>query len=289
MAMPTFAKAKLQPSASKGSTLGIDVGASKVRSVVLEKNKTILDEEAKLTAPSQEELRRILQEISQRIKDGGFAITGVGVGLPGTVEGSGVSSALNLPALAGWNIKKELKELFQVPIFLINDAKAFVLAEAKLGAVQGKKNVVGLTLGSGLGVGLILNGAPYLGHGSAGEVGHEIVDLPNRKEAEDFASAKFFKKFGKSPDELRRLAETGDQAAKQAFEEFGKNLGTIIANLVNLLDPEEIVLGGGITGAYNFFIEETRRSAADLIVNPNCKNIEIRPTALGPAAGAIGA
>jgi glucokinase len=115
------------------------------------------------------------------------------------------------------------------------------------------------------------------------------VDIPNRKEAEDFASAKFFKKFGKSPDELRKLAETGDQTAKQAFEEFGKNLGTIIANLVNLIDPEEIVLGGGITGAYNFFIEETKKTAAELIVNPNSKNIEIKKAALGNSAGAIGA
>jgi glucokinase len=140
-----------------------------------------------------------------------------------------------------------------------------------------------------LGGGLILNGALYLGRGSAGEVGHEIVDLPNRREAEDFASAKFFQKFGKSPDELRQLAAAGDKNAQQAFSEFGENLGVIIANLVNLLDPEVVVLGGGIVGAADLFLAQTKTSARDLIVNPSRKNIEIIPAAFGPSAGAIGA
>ena len=268
-------------------TLGIDVGASKVRYVIWEKNQVLLDKEIKLLAPSREELNRIFQEISKITR--GSRVSAAGVGLPGTVEKESVTSALNFPTLAGWNIKAELEKLLGVPVKIVNDAKAFVIAETQAGAAKGKQNVIGITLGSGLGIGIVLNGNLYLGQGTAGEEGHEIIDLPNRKEAEDFASAKFFKKFGKSPDQLRQLAEIGDQDAKQAFEEFGKNLGVIIANLVNLLDPEEIVLGGGIAGAYGFFIEETKRSAADLIVNPSRKDIAIRPAALGPSAGAIGA
>jgi glucokinase len=268
-------------------TLGIDVGASKVRYVIWEKNQVFLNEEVKLLAPSREELNRIFQEISKITKE--RRVSAVGVGLPGTVENESVTSALNFPTLAGWNIKAELEKLLGVPVKIVNDAKAFVIAETQAGAAKGKQNVIGITLGSGLGIGIVLNGNLYLGQGTAGEEGHEIIDLPNRKEAEDFASAKFFKKFGKSPNQLRQLAEVGDRDAKQAFEEFGKNLGVIIANLVNLLDPEEIVLGGGITGAYDFFIEETKKTAADLIVNPSRKNIEILPAALGPSAGAIGA
>jgi len=268
-------------------TLGIDVGASKVHYVIWEENQTLLDEEIKLPSPGREELNRVFQEISQKIKETKVSI--VGVGLPGTVEEGVITSAPNFSTLLGWNFKPELEKLFNAPVRLFNDAKAFVFAETKVGAAKGKKNVIGLTLGSGLGGGIVFNGALYLGKGTAGEVGHEIVDLPNRREAEDFVSAKFFQKFGKSPDEFRQLAEGGDQAAKQAFNEFGKNLGTIIANLVNLLDPEAIVLGGGIVAAADFFIEETKKTAAELIVNPNRKNIEIKKAALGNSAGAIGA
>ena len=268
-------------------TLGIDVGASKVRYVIWEGNQALLDEEVKLPAPGREELGRVFQEISQKIKE--TKVSTVGVGLPGTVEEEMVTYAPNFPTLLEWDFKPELEKLLNAPVRLFNDAKAFVFAEVQAGAAKGKQNVVGLTLGSGLGGGIVLNGALYLGKGTAGEVGHEIVDLPNRREAEDFASAKFFQKFGKNPDELHQLAEDGDQTAKQAFNEFGKNLGTIIANLVNLLDPEVIVLGGGIAGAYDFFIEETKKAAAGLIVNPNRKNIEIKKAALGNSAGAIGA
>ncbi|KRT67550.1 MAG: ROK family protein, glucokinase [candidate division WWE3 bacterium CSP1-7] len=268
-------------------TLGIDVGASKVRYVIWEGNQALLDEEVKLPAPGREELGRVFQEISQKIKE--TKVSTVGVGLPGTVEEEMVTYAPNFPTLLEWDFKPELEKLLNAPVRLFNDAKAFVFAEVQAGAAKGKQNVVGLTLGSGLGGGIVFNGALYLGKGTAGEVGHEIVDLPNRREAEDFASAKFFQKFGKSPDELRQLAEDGDQTAKQAFNEFGKNLGTIIANLVNLLDPEVIVLGGGIAGAYDFFIEETKKAAAGLIVNPSRKNIEIKKAALGNSAGAIGA
>ncbi|MDP1710510.1 MAG: ROK family protein [candidate division WWE3 bacterium] len=271
------------------TTLGIDVGASKVRYVVWEKDRASLDEEVKLPSPDREELRRIFQEIAQKIKEGQIFISATGVGLPGTVEGENVNYAPNFPDLLGWDIKAELEKLLGVPVTLTNDAKAFVIAETQAGAAKGRRNVIGLTLGSGLGGGLILNGDLYRGRGTAGEVGHEILDLPNRKEAEDFVSAKFFQKFGGDPHTLREQAGKGDAQAKQTFAEFGQNLGVVVANLVNLLDPEVIVLGGGISGAYDLFISETRATAQELIVNPNRKNIEILKASLGPSAGAIGA
>ena len=116
-----------------------------------------------------------------------------------------------------------------------------------------------------------------------------IVDLSNEKEAEGFVSAKFFEKFGKDPDQLRQEAEAGSAAARRAFEEFGRNLGVVIANLVNLLDPEAIILGGGIASASALFLDEARAKAGRLIVNPDSKRIPLLKAALGPAAGAVGA
>uniref|UniRef100_A0A832E1K9 ROK family protein n=1 Tax=candidate division WWE3 bacterium TaxID=2053526 RepID=A0A832E1K9_UNCKA len=285
--MPTFAKVKLQPSASEDGTLGIDIGASKVRYVIWEKGQALLDKEVKLLEPRREELQRIFQEIAQKIKE--TRISAVGVGIPGTVEEGVISYAPNFPALLGWDFKPELEKLLGAPVRLFNDAKAAVVAEVQAGAAKGKRNVIGLTLGSGLGGGLFLNGALYLGKGTAGEVGHEIVDLPNRKEAEDFASAKFFQKFGADANALREQAEKGDKSARQTFAEFGQNLGIVIANLVNLLDPEIIILGGGISGAYDLFIEAARNASRKFIVNPQRQKIEIKKAALGASAGAIGA
>lgn len=211
------------------------------------------------------------------------------MGLPGTLRNGILTYAPNFPALVGWEIGTELDKIFGAPPTIVNDAKAFIFAETQRGAAKEVKNAVGLTLGSGLGGGIYLNGTLYLGRGSAGEVGHAILDLPNRKEAEEFVSAKFFQKFQADPHPLRQQAEAGDAFAKSAFEEFGKNLGVVVANLVNLLDPEAVVLGGGIAGAFELFIEETQATAAELIVNPESKRIPILKTALGPAAGAIGA
>lgn len=270
-------------------TLGIDVGASKIYYVVLDGEARILEEELKITEKDKNSFLTLCQKINAQIKEKKIVLERVGVGVPGTIKDGELSYAPNFPDLMGWNIGTELYKIFNVPVSVFNDAKAFIFAEVQRGAAKEYKNAIGLTLGSGLGGGLYLNGALYLGRGSAGEVGHEILDLPNHKEAEDFVSAKFFQKFQSDPNTLRQQAEAGDNFSQSAFREFGNNLGVEIANLVNLLDPEAIVLGGGIAGAYDLFIEAARETAAKLIVNPASKEVVIINSALGPAAGAIGA
>lgn len=267
--------------------LGIDVGASKIHYVIWEEGSPVFGEEIKLSSPSREELIRIIRDIAQKIK--GKEISAAGVGLPGTLESGALRSAPNFPELLNGDLKSELEKILGLPVTLVNDAKAFVLAETNLGAAKGLRNVVGMTLGSGLGGGLYLNGTLYLGKGNAGEVSHEILDLPNLKETEDFVSAKFFQKFGSDPNTLRQQAEAGDSFAQSAFQEFGKNLGVVIANLVNLLDPEAIILGGGIAEAYDLFIKEAKETAARFITNPSSQSVQILRSALGPSAGAIGA
>src|SRR3990167_1076283 len=113
-------------------TLGIDVGASKVRYVIWEGNQALLDEEVKLSAPGREELGRVFQEISQKIKE--TKVSAVGVGLPGTVEEGKITFAPNFPTLLGWDLKSELEKLLNAPVRLFNDAKAFVFAETQAGA-----------------------------------------------------------------------------------------------------------------------------------------------------------
>ncbi len=269
--------------------LGIDAGASKIHYLVLDGEQRPLEGELKISTPTKDTFINLCQKIKEEIQQRGIKIEKVGIGLPGTVENGILTYVPNFPALEGWNAGNELFKIFAVPVIVFNDAKAFVFAETSLGAAKNVKNVIGLTLGSGLGGGLYINGALYVGKGAAGEVGHEIVDLPNKGEAEDFVSAKFFQRSSQDPNTLREKAEAGDENAKQLFREFGQNLGVIVANLVNLLDPETIVLGGGISGAYDLFIKETRETVAKFVVNPSSKSIPVLRSALGPSAGAVGA
>jgi len=268
------------------ATLGIDIGANKIRFVVWEK-EVLKEGEFKLGSQSRIEIKNIFQEIFQKTSD--FKITSLGVGVPGTFQGGAVLTGLNLPEIVGWNIKQELEEVFKVSTTVVGDAQAFVVAEATVGAAQGKNQVVGLTLGSGLGTGLFLNGQLYLGNGKVGTVGREILNLETQEEAEDFSSEKFFKKLGQDPLELQEKAEAGDLEAQKIYNQFGQNLGVIIANLVNLLDPQVIVLGGGIARAYPLFIKSLKNTVIPLTSMPHREDIEIIPAKLGSSAGAIGA
>lgn len=271
------------------TTLGLDVGASKIYYVVLEREKRLTEGEFRLTSKTSRAFLKLCQEINQRLQKQGTTIEKVGIGLPGIVEGEKLSYAPNFPKLTKLNLVQELEKVFGVKVVMTNDANAFTFAEATKGAAKDLRSVLGLTLGTGLGGGLVIDGKPYVGKGGAEEIGHMILGLRGEKEAEDIASAKFFKKFGQTPDDLRQKAESGDAGAKEAFREFGKNLGIVVANLVNLIDPEAIVLGGGVANAYGLFISEVKKTAAQRIVNPKSKDVKILKTALGPAAGAIGA
>lgn len=265
--------------------LGIDVGASKIYYVVLDGENRLLEGEFKIKEQTREAFLDLCRSISEQIKAKGLVIERAGVGIPGTLKDGIATNVANFPTLEGLDISSELQKIFAVPIKVVNDAKAFTFAEATLGAGRGFKNLVGLTLGSGLGGGIMINGEIYRGRGNAGEIGH-LAWFDGSQEVEDYVSAKFFKE---DVEQVRKEAENGDLSAQDAFRELGKNLGVVMANLVNLLDSEAIILGGGITGAYNLFIDPAKERARQLIVSPESKDVQILKTALGPAAGAIGA
>ncbi len=270
------------------STLGIDVGASKIHYVLLQGDERLSEGEFSSLPQTKENFLQVCQNIAQETKAN--PAERVGIGLPGTIhKGESLDFVPNFPALLGWNIKESLEKILAAPVVLINDAKAFTYAEARVGTARNFRHIVGLTLGSGLGSGIVANGILYLGKGSAGEIAHTLVDIDRNEEAEDLVSAKFFKKLGKEPQKLYQEAKGGDAQAKAVFKKFGQNLGIIIANVVNTLNPEVIVLGGGIANSFDFFVESARETAYKLIVEPESKKVKILKTALGPSAGALGA
>lgn len=278
--------------------LGIDIGATKIRYLVLDKDQShfFLDKELKYSSRQQRDFMNVLKAIKTDKEIKKFRFKKVGVGVAGICQKGQLVYSPNFPKILGLNLNKILKDVFQKPVIIENDARCFAYAEAVRGAASDYCFVAGLTLGSGLGGGIILDKKIYRGAGAAGEIGHAIIEIKSGNsetkisELEDLCSEKFF--LGKNianPFELELKARAGDSRARAIYEEFGENLGIAIANVVNVISPEAVVLGGGLANAYDIFINSAQKTAEKFIVNPASKNIPILKSRFGKSAGALGA
>lgn len=238
------------------------------------------------------------------------AVSAVGVGVPGFIrrDRGVVVSSPNFPDWRDVPLRRLLQRGVAVPLVLENDANAAALGEAWLGAGRGERGLlVMVTLGTGVGGGLVLDGALLAGRdGMAGEIGHQTVD-PNGPRCgcgnhgclEAYASvtglvANYRRRAGRggedlSGEELARRARQGDLRARQAFADMGWALGVTLANLINLLNPGRIVLGGGLSGAWRLFIGRVTQEIDRRAIRPAARGVAIRRATLGSSAGMIGA
>jgi glucokinase len=229
-------------------------------------------------------------------------VAAAGAGVPGLFdETSGQVVFLpNLPAAwTGHRVRDQLAGRLGVPVALLNDARAFTLAESRMGAAAGCSTVVCLTLGTGVGGGVVVDGRLRMGpHGRAGELGHQVIQLDgppcgcgNRGCVEAFAAGAALCRLGgqPSPEAVFAAAAAGDERAAAAVRVTVGRLAVGIANLVTVLWPERVVVGGGVAAAGEGLFGPLRAAvaAAAPLVDPGA--YEIVPAALGPAAGAIGA
>jgi glucokinase len=229
-------------------------------------------------------------------------VAAAGVGVPGLFdEASGRAVLLpNLPpAWTGHEVRRPLADRLGVPAVLINDARSFTLAESRMGAAAGCATVVCLTLGTGVGGGVVVDGRLRFGpSGRAGELGHQVIDpdgppcgCGNRGCVEAFAAGAALSRLGgqASPEAVFRAAAAGDERAAAAVRAVVGHLAVGIANLVTVLWPERVVIGGGVAAAGEQLLGPLRRAVADASPLVDPASWEIVPAALGPGAGAIGA
>jgi glucokinase len=229
-------------------------------------------------------------------------VVAAGLGVPGLFdEASGRTLLLpNLPA--AWNghqVRRPLADRLGVPTFLINDARSFTLAESRMGAAAGCATVICLTLGTGVGGGVVVDGRLRYGpHGRAGELGHQVIDpdgppcgCGNRGCVEAFAAGPVLSRLGglDSPQAVFRAAAAGDERAAAAVRAAVGRLAVGIANLVTVLWPERVVVGGGVAAAGEQLLGPLRAAVAASAPLVDPASYEIVPAALGPGAGAIGA
>ncbi len=247
---------------------------------------------------------------------GGGCIAAASIMVPGTVNNDNavVVQAPNLPSLTSFPLKAVLEERFGWPVVLENDANAAAVGEMWLGAARGCRDVVSVTLGTGVGGGVILDGQLWRGaHGSAGEIGHTTVDpfsglkckCGNVGCLEMFASATAIVRMTREnlpqfPQSLLNREELtaervyeagrdGDQLALCVFKRFGTYLGIGLANLINIIDPEIIVIAGGAVNGWPLFADYMHREVNERAVRVTAQQVRIAAAECGDNAGLLGA
>jgi glucokinase len=286
--------------------IGVDLGGTKILAGVVDRSGAVeRRRESPTPVGSQDELLRGLEAAVAEVLDDG--VVAIGLGIPSTIDqrtGRAVSS-VNIP-LADLDVRGWVAERFGLPVGIDNDANAATLAEWAFGAGKGVRYMVMLTLGTGVGGGLILDGRPYRGAiGAGAELGHMVIDLDGppcqgactgRGHLEALASGHAAtmaarETFGPAVDAHRlvRLADEGDRTAIELLATLGRRLGAGIGSLVNIFNPELVVIGGGFSAAGDFLLEPAREMVARESLAPGRDLVRIVRAELGTAAGLVGA
>jgi len=301
------------------AVIGVDLGGTNLRTALISPAGHILakQKEASLASEGhQKVISRLLKNITeQREKAGreGLEVVAVGVGAPGVIL-SGEGIVVTSPNFPDWNnlpLRRELETALSLPVFIENDANTAALGEQWRGAAKDVESMVFLTLGTGVGGGIVYEGRIWGGaHGMAGEVGHMTLVLDGRKCGcgnsgclEMYASSRGIVMSyldavpsgtvdgagGITSADIYRSASDGDPLAVRVMQEMGRFLGIGIANLINILNPAMVVIGGGVKEAWPLFIEATRREVQRRAFSYTAERTQIVPSLLGDDAGMVGA
>jgi N-acetylglucosamine kinase len=289
---------------------GIDLGGTKIEGVIVDADQptTVLQ---RVRVPTESErgydyiVSRVVAVVGQLEQRSGLSRPGaMGVGTPGTTEPStGAIKNSNTVCLNGRPLGADLSRALGAQARLTNDANCFTLAEATLGAAQGASVAIGLILGTGVGSGIVVDGRVLNGlHGIAGEWGHN----PMRGEAtpcycgrvgcvETVISGPALERYYElrsgrrlSLAEIDQLASAGDAAAIETIGRLVSKFGEAIAAVINILDPDAIVIGGGVGNIARLYSEDARAAIQRHLFNSELRTPLLRPT-LGDSAGVFGA
>jgi glucokinase len=291
--------------------LGLDLGATNLKWAVVEHKdgawttvardqvptKGIADPEAvPATVTAQ------LAELAIAAMTAWGPVASIGIGVPGLYDPAGGTTRFlpNIPGpWAGHAVAGPVAEATGVPAFLINDARAFGLAELRLGAGRGASSMVGLTLGTGVGGAVAVDGRIHMGHdGTGGELGHQTIDpdgpwcsCGNRGCMEAYARAdQIAVACGTATAEgAIRAARSGDARALAGLADVGRHLGIGIANAVVVISPDRIVIGGGVAAAGELLFEPIWAEVRRRVHITTLEQVTLVPAELGTWAGSIGA
>lgn len=292
--------------------LALDFGGTKIKYGLIEKDFQQFQDNSIATPPGAQFSQTVeaLDNLFKKFSE----VKSVGIGFPGIVDfkNQTVKFSPNTSEWEGKNISDVLRKKWNVPVVVDNDANLFTYAESKIGAGEKCTDVLGITLGTGVGSGIVLDKEIYRGiNGAAGELGHTVVvpegplcSCGRRGCLESLVGKKAMQRdlagylhqgiattcsISSSPQEIYNQALKGDQVALEIFRKLSIYLGIALANAVNFFDFDGIILGGGISSAYHLFIEELKFHFNHHLINFPQRQVEIYPSRLKSRAALIGA
>ncbi|GFP21465.1 glucokinase [Candidatus Hakubella thermalkaliphila] len=306
--------------------IGVDIGGINIKTGLVEDSGHILYKRVVQARP-EEAVKVILQEVMDLVgeiikfaEEKGIRFRGIGIGAPGLIDSQeGIIRFLtNFPKWKDVPVGELFNKTFNLPIFIENDVRAAALGEHKFGAGRNKEHLICLAIGTGIGSGIIIDGQLLKGSRQfGGEVGHMTVlpDGPpcacgNRGCLEMMASArsvtrramealsrqeetsllKVYKEKGAiTPEDVAQEASQGDLVSRRIYEETGQWLGIGVASLINIFNPEMVIIGGGVANAGELLLEPVRREVQDRAMPVLRDSVSIVLAELREEAGVIGA
>jgi glucokinase len=302
--------------------IGVDIGGTKLLAGAFDSDLAVSHRTNRpVLGLDQDELLAMIADAVDQIRTEVGEVAAVGFGLPCTFDRrTGVAvQAVHLP-VRDLPFATVMRERLGVPVFADNDGNCSAVCEVRTGAARGASDAVMITLGTGIGSGIVIGGRVYRGWMGAGaEIGHMVVDMdgppchgscPNRGCLEVMASGTALVRYAsvavsRRPDTalgraleagreltgplVTELAEAGDPVAAEAFAAIGRNLGVGLANVVNIFNPEVILIGGGVIGAGELLLEPARREMLARALAPGRDEVRVVAAAHGQDAGMVGA
>jgi glucokinase len=301
------------------NAIGVDIGGTKIAAAVVTPEGNILSE---VRYPTQAApLNRLIETVAQAITEvkDGFKVGGVCVAVPGRILASEnkVISAPNLHEIEDIRLDEEIGRRTGLMVTVENDANAAAWGEFRFGAGRGLQHMVSITLGTGVGGGIITHGMLLRGaQGAGGELGHVTIDPTGprcgcgnygclealasgtaiQRRAREVANERSTSALGRLAierqvlgEDVTRLAQEGDDASISVLEETGRWLGIGLAGFVNTFNPEVIAVGGGASQAGELILESARKEVQLRASSPSRDLVEIKEATLGPESGVLGA
>lgn len=258
--------------------LGIDLGGTNIRIGQIEGGKIV--KKISEPSPSEQSLENSLEYLKTSIhKMLTNDVEGIGIGVPSVLDISRgiVYNVANIPSWKEVHLKDILSDEFGLPVYINNDSNCFVLGEKEYGLGKEFKDIVGITLGTGVGAGVVINNLLYGGRNTgAGEIGSLLyLDAT----LEDYCSSDFFVRHHNTTGKEAALkAKEGDVQALKVWDDFGVHIGHLMQAVLYTYDPELIILGGGIAEAYSFFEKRMWETLKSFPYPETVNNIRIEVT-----------
>ncbi len=276
---------------------GIDLGGTKILTFLCNDERKVLSRVRTSTEAAKgvnAVITKMIETVENACTETGISLkdlSGLGIGVPGPVNKE-TGLVYDCPNLSGWKnieVKKIFAEKLGIPVKVENDARTAGLAEARIGVAKGFDHVFYITVSTGIGGAIIINGKIFHGAiGAAGEFG-QMKLLDGSIFESHFSGPAIDRMFGIKTEKIADLVKHGDPGAQKALDHLTNGIGTYLANITTLLNPRIIVIGGGVSNLGDIFIKPVEKLVRERAFSISSENVKVVRAGLGSDSGAYGA